>query len=88
MPIAGWERDYHQIIADILETAAGGVAKSHIMKKVKLNYTQLEKYLPMLVQRGYLEKSTIKSKHGRKTQVLKTTKKGEQFLENFRLLDL
>jgi len=61
MPIAGWERDYHQIIADILETAKDGAAKSHIMKKVKLNCSQLDKYLPILVQKGYLKKSTIKT---------------------------
>ena len=80
-------RDCHEIIAEILETARGGAIKTHIMYKAKLSYVQLNDYLSLLVEKGFLENLTILRNRQIK-HVLKTSEQGEQFLENFRLLDL
>jgi len=84
---ASKRRDRHEIVAEILETARGGAIKTHIMYKTKLSYAQLSRYLPLLVEKGFLENLTI-LKNGQKKHVLKTSGQGEVFLENFRLLDL
>ena len=80
-------RDRHEIVAEILETARGGAIKTHIMYKAKLSYAQLNDYLPLLLEKGFLENLTILRNRQIK-RILKTSEQGEQFLENFRLLDL
>ena len=80
-------RDRHEIVAEILETARGGAIKTHIMYKAKLSYAQLNEYLPLLVERGFLENLTI-MKNRQMKHLLKTSGQGEVFLQNFRLLDL
>ena len=80
-------RDRHQIVAEILETARGGTLRTHILFKAKLSYDQLNEYLPLLVEKGYLE--DLKIVRNRQTKhLLKTTRQGEQFLQNFRSLNL
>jgi len=80
-------RDRHEILAEILEAAIGGLIKTHIMYKVKLSYIQLNYYLPILLEKGYLENATVK-KHSKTIFVIKTSEKGKQFLEDFRLLEI
>ena len=80
-------RDRHEIVAEILETARGGAIKTHIMYKAKLSYAQLNEYLPLLVEKGFLENLTI-VKNRQTKHILKTSGQGEVFLQNFRLLDL
>jgi len=77
-------RDRHEIIAEILETARGGAIKTHIMYKAKLSFAQLNKYVPLLIEKGFLE---VTEKEEAKC-LLKTSKQGELFLKNYRLLDL
>jgi len=57
------------------------------MYKAKLSYTQLNEYLPLLVEKGFLEDLTIVRNRQIK-HLLKTWEQGERFLENFTLLDL
>jgi len=80
-------RDRHDIVAEILEMARGGAIKTHIMYKARLSYAQLNDYLPLLLEQGFLENLTI-VKNGQIKHILKTSEQGEQFLQNFRLLDL
>ena len=80
-------RDRHDIVAEILETARGGAIKTHIMYKAKLSYAQLNEYLPLLIEKGFLEDLSIVRNRQMK-HLLKTSKQGEMFLQNFRLLSL
>jgi len=82
----GQRRDRHEIIAEILEAARGGVVKTHIMFRARVSYAQLNGYLPLLFEKGFLEKATIQ-KHRKTTFGIKTSEKGIQFLEDFRLLE-
>jgi predicted transcriptional regulator len=67
---------------EILRTAVEGKIKTHIMYKAKLSYAQLNEYLPLLIEKGFLENTSIKHKRAIK-RVYKTTEKGQRFLENF-----
>jgi predicted transcriptional regulator len=80
-------RDRHEILAEILEAARGGVVKTHIMYKAKLSYGQLNGYLILLLQKGFMENLTIKRK-SRTMLVWRTTEKGMRFLGDFRLLEM
>lgn len=74
-------RDRHDIVAEILKTAREGRIKTHIMYKAKLSYSQINAYLKLLVEKGFLENNTIR----RKKQVItiyKTTTKGIEYIDN------
>ncbi len=75
-------RDRHDIVVEILRTAIDGKIKTHIMYKAKLSYAQLNEYLPLLVEKGFLENTSIRQKKVLK-RVYRTTVKGLRFLENF-----
>jgi len=75
-------RDRHDIVVEILKTAMDGKIKTHIMYKAKLSYAQLNEYLPLLVEKGFLENASVKQKRSLK-RVYRTTQKGQAFLENF-----
>jgi len=74
-------RDRHDIVAEILKTARGGKIKTHIMYKAKLSYSQINEYLHLLVNKGFLENMTVKRKRQTIT-MYRTTKKGMEFLEH------
>jgi len=75
-------RDRHDIVVEILRTAVEGKIKTHIMYKAKLSYAQLNEYLPLLIEKGFLENTSVRYKKVMK-KVYKTTAKGIKFLENF-----
>lgn len=75
-------RDRHDIVVEILKTAVEGKIKTHIMYKAKLSYAQLNEYLPLLIEKGFLENTSVKYKKAVK-RMYKTTAKGLTFLENF-----
>jgi len=75
-------RDRHDIVVEILRTAVEGKIKTHIMYKAKLSYAQLNEYLPLLMEKGFLENTSVRHKKVLK-RVYKTTPKGMKFLENF-----
>ena len=80
-------RDRHDIVAEILESARGGAIKTHIMYKARLSYAQLNDYLTSLVDKGFLE--NLMTVENRQTKHLfKTSEAGEEFIKNFRTLDL
>jgi predicted transcriptional regulator len=57
------------------------------MYKAKLSFGQLCEYVPMLLEQGLLENLTV-VKHRQFKHVLKTTEKGQKFLESLRSLEL
>ena len=74
-------RDRHEIVAEILKTAREGRIKTHIMYKAKLSYSQINTYLQLLVDKGFLENNTVVRR--RQTITLyRTTPKGVHFIEN------
>lgn len=74
-------RDRHDIVAEILKTAVKGQIKTHIMYKAKLSYSQISEYLPLLVEKGFLENANV-ARGKQRTIVYRTTSKGLQFIEN------
>jgi len=74
-------RGRHDIVAEILHYARGGKLKTHIMYKTRLSYYQIQDYFPLLIEKGFLENTTIKQK-GKITRIYRTTKKGMEFLEH------
>jgi len=81
MKDADKRRDRHDIVAEILRTSLHGRIKTHIMYRAKLSYSQINEYLPLLVEKGFLENRKIP--RGRQLVVVyRTTSKGLQFLES------
>lgn len=75
-------RNRHDIIIEILKAAINGKVKTHIMYKARLNYAQLNNYLPQLVENGFLKNLKIKRKKDYK-RIFQTTPKGLKLLESF-----
>jgi predicted transcriptional regulator len=74
-------RDRHDIVAEILKTAREGKIKTHIMYKAKLSYSQINTYIGLLVEKGFLENTKVRRKKQTVT-MYKTTSKGILFIEN------
>ena len=79
-------RDRHDIVAEILKTAREGRIKTHIMYKAKLSYSQINAYLQLLVDKGFLENNTVIRKRQSIT-LYKTTPKGVYFIENIDMVN-
>jgi len=79
-------RDRHEIIVEILKTARVGKIKTHIMYSVKLSYAQINEYLPLLVNKGFLEPFTVKRRKLYR-KLYRTTEKGMKLLRNFESMD-
>ena len=79
-------RDRHEIVAEILTIAIGGMIKTHIMYRAKLSYSQINEYLPLLVDKGFLENTNV-LRMGQRTKIYKTTQKGLEFIESLRAID-
>jgi len=74
-------RDRYDIIAEILETARNGKIKTHIMYKTRLSYTQLNEYLALLINKGFLKPFMVQQREVRRI-LYQTTEKGMKLLEN------
>jgi len=74
-------RDRHDIVAEILKTAVNGQIKTHIMYRAKLSYSQINGYLPLLVEKGFLENINV-TRGKQRITLYRTTSKGMQFIEN------
>ena len=72
-------RDRHDIVAEMLDHARGGKIKTHIMYKAKLSYSQVNEYLLLLVEKGFVENITVKHRR-RIVTMYRTTEKGIEFL--------
>lgn len=72
-------RDRHDIVTEILKTARYGKIKTHIMYKAKLSYAQINEYLLVLLEKGFLKENTIKQRRQVIT-MYQTTNKGHEYL--------
>ena len=72
------------IIADILRVSVGGSMKTHIMYRCNLSYRQVQAYLNLLVERGFLR--TVKETGSGETKLFETTAKGQAFLQTYQSL--
>ena len=61
------------IVHDILKVSRRGARKTSIMYKANLSFTQLERYLKLLEERGLI----------RNSDAYYTTEKGRRFLESY-----
>ncbi len=73
-------RGWDEIVAEILNIAVEDTRKTHIMYRAKLSYAQANKYLALLVEKGFLE--NVKPDKTGQTTFYKTTSSGMKFLEN------
>ena len=87
MSVIGVRRDRHDIAAEILKISGVGLIRTHIMYKARLSFGQLREYVPLLLEKGLLENLTV-VEHRQFKHVLKTTEKGQKFLESLRSLEL
>jgi predicted transcriptional regulator len=72
------------IMANILSAAKRGAKKTRIMYKCNLSHSQLQVYLQILLEMGFLSSSP--KKEGAKQNYFKTTSKGFEFLDAYRTL--
>jgi len=79
-------RDRHDLVMEILKTAREGKIKTHIMYKAKLSYSQINTYLDMLTDKGFLEKKDVKGDKRAQT-IYKTTPKGINLVENIEVVN-
>ena len=79
-------RDRHDIVTEILKTAREGKIKTHIMYRAKLSYSQINTYLQLLVEKGFLENNTVVRKKQTIT-LYKTTPKGVHLIENIEVVN-
>ena len=70
-------RCHHDIIFTILQAATEGELATNIMHAARLSWTQLEKYLKMLREKGFIEKRGPR---------WFTTKEGFSFIQVFESL--
>lgn len=74
-------RDKLSIIANILEISRGGILKTQIMYRANLSYTQLKKYLYLLLSSGLMAKTILEGK-----DIYVVTVEGAGFLGGYREL--
>ena len=70
-----------EIITNILDLSKEGSKKTKILYAVNLSYTQLQSYLPFLIEKEVLEECFFKD-NGSSCKVYKTTSKGLDLLES------
>jgi len=72
------------IMANILSAAKKGAKKTRIMYGCNLSHNQLQVYLQILCEMGFL--ASHSKKEGAKPNCFKTTSKGFEFLDAYRAL--
>jgi predicted transcriptional regulator len=72
------------IMANILSAAKKGAKKTRIMYRCNLSHSQLQVYLQILREMGFL--ASHPKKEGAKLNYFKTTSKGFEFLDAYRVL--
>jgi predicted transcriptional regulator len=70
-----------EIVSEILTLSRDGVKKTTILYQNNLSYTQLQNYLPMLLDRKFLEEVTVED-NGNSYKYYKTTDNGLKLLED------
>ena len=68
------------IVIKILNLSKEGIKKTNIIYKGNLSYTQIQNYLPFLIDKEILEECLIKKK-GKNHKIYKITPKGLDLLD-------
>ena len=79
------QRSQWDIMANILRLAKSSEAKTHIMYGANLSFRQLERYLKLLVDGGFLRMT--EERRSKVTKLFVTTDSGVSFLEAYRRLE-
>lgn len=74
-------RSEFEIIREILMLSRHGTKRTEILYQCNLSYTQLQKYLPFLIERDIMEEQHVKN-NGNSGKLYKITQKGLTFLED------
>jgi predicted transcriptional regulator len=77
-------RSMWDIMAKILEVAKSPEPKTHIMYRANLSFSQLERYIELLRDRGPL--NVVEKRQSKVKEVFVITDKGFSFLEAHRAL--
>jgi len=72
------------IIGEILNLSRDGAKKTEILYQGNLSYTQLQKYLPFLVEKDILEENVVNNGNGSSCKLYEITEKGSSLLEDIR----
>ncbi|MFB0501899.1 MAG: winged helix-turn-helix domain-containing protein [Candidatus Bathyarchaeia archaeon] len=78
-------RSQVEIIANILQVAAEGAKKTHIMYGCNLSFCQLQTYLDLLLDKGLL-KTVSETGRGSNPAFFQTTARGQSFLDVYQNL--
>jgi len=79
------QRSQWDIMANILRIAKSPDSKTHIMYGANLSFRQLERYLKLLVDGGFL--SVTEERRSKVMRLFVTTDDGVSFLEAYRRLE-
>jgi len=71
------------IISEILVLSKGGAKKTEILYRGNLSYTQLQSYLPFLLEKNILEEHIVDN-NGNLCKLYRITDKGSYLLEDIR----
>ena len=74
-------RSEFEIIREILMLSRDGTKRTEILYQCNLSYTQLQKYLPFLLERDIVKEHRVKN-NGNSIKIYKITQKGNLFLED------
>ena len=81
----GLQRSRWDIMARILRVAKSSESKTHIMYGANLSFRQLERYLKLLVDSGFLR--VTEARRSKVTKLFVTTDNGVSFLETYHRLE-
>lgn len=70
-----------EIVGEILKISQKGARKTEILYQGNLSYTQIQSYIPFLVEKNILEENLIKD-NGNSYKEYKATKKGLNLLDD------
>jgi len=70
-----------EIVGEILKISLNGARKTEILYQGNLSYTQVQNYIPFLVEKNILEESLVKN-NGNSYKLYKATNKGLILLED------
>ena len=70
-----------EIVGEILKISLNGARKTEILYQGNLSFTQLQSYIPFLVEKQILEESLVKS-NGSSYKLYNVTNKGMVLLED------
>ena len=71
-----------EIIGEILTLSRNGAKKTEILYQGNLSYTQLQKYLPFLVEKDILEERFVNNGNDSSCKLYEITEKGSLLLVN------